>query len=154
MWTWKPSLLPQIWCFYSKFKTSHPADWTKTNKVICKSFSFWTLSIVYISIKSQRFGSWIFFRLQVKRKEPFRLHKQSSTTVKLGIIRKLNVGWLVIGTGIHYYHSLLGTPAIFPSDNMLHIGAREVAAQQTHRRHKETDYGTVWNLVSHVKWRT
>jgi hypothetical protein len=27
---------------------------------------FWTLSIVYISIKFQHFGSWIFFRLQVK----------------------------------------------------------------------------------------
>jgi hypothetical protein len=30
---------------------------------------FWTLSIVHISIKLQRFGSWIFFRLQVKRKD-------------------------------------------------------------------------------------
>jgi hypothetical protein len=30
---------------------------------------FWTLSIVYISIKS-RFGSWIFFRLQVKKEGP------------------------------------------------------------------------------------
>jgi hypothetical protein len=29
---------------------------------------FWTLSIVYISIKLQRFGSWILFRLQVKKK--------------------------------------------------------------------------------------
>jgi hypothetical protein len=28
----------------------------------------WTLSIVYISIKLQRFGSWIFFCLQVKKK--------------------------------------------------------------------------------------
>jgi hypothetical protein len=27
------------------------------------------LSIVYISIKAQHFGSWIFFRLQVKRKD-------------------------------------------------------------------------------------
>jgi hypothetical protein len=32
---------------------------------ICKSV-FWALSIVYISIKLQRFGSWIFFRLQVE----------------------------------------------------------------------------------------
>jgi hypothetical protein len=29
---------------------------------------FWSLSIVYISIKLQRFGSWIFFHLQVKKK--------------------------------------------------------------------------------------
>jgi hypothetical protein len=29
----------------------------------------WTLSIVYILIKLQRFGSWIFFRLQVNRGE-------------------------------------------------------------------------------------
>jgi hypothetical protein len=28
---------------------------------------YWTLSIVYISIKLHRFGSWIFFRLQVKK---------------------------------------------------------------------------------------
>jgi hypothetical protein len=30
---------------------------------------FWALSIVYILIKLLRFGSWIFFRLQVKRKD-------------------------------------------------------------------------------------
>jgi hypothetical protein len=28
---------------------------------------FWTLSIVYILIKLLRFGSWIFFRLEVKK---------------------------------------------------------------------------------------
>jgi hypothetical protein len=32
--------------------------------LFCKS-GFWTLSIVYISIKLERFGNWIFFRLQV-----------------------------------------------------------------------------------------
>jgi hypothetical protein len=32
-----------------------------------KQLVSWTLSIVYISIKLQRFGSWIFFRLQVKK---------------------------------------------------------------------------------------
>jgi hypothetical protein len=36
------------------------------DKKICKSF-FLTLSIVYISIKLQCFGNWIFFRLQVKK---------------------------------------------------------------------------------------
>jgi hypothetical protein len=34
--------------------------------IICES-GFWTLSIVYISMKLQRFGSWIFFRLRVKK---------------------------------------------------------------------------------------
>jgi hypothetical protein len=40
---------------------------TTEDFLICKS-GFWTLSIVCISIKL-RFGSWIFFRLQVKRKD-------------------------------------------------------------------------------------
>jgi hypothetical protein len=30
---------------------------------------FWTMSIVHVSIKLLHFGSWIFFRLQVKRKD-------------------------------------------------------------------------------------
>jgi hypothetical protein len=34
--------------------------------MICNS-DFWTSFIVYISIELQRFGSWIFFRLQVKK---------------------------------------------------------------------------------------
>jgi hypothetical protein len=36
--------------------------------MLCKS-RFCTLSIVYILIELLRFGSWIFFRLQVKRKD-------------------------------------------------------------------------------------
>jgi hypothetical protein len=40
----------------------------RTFYLICKSV-FWTMSIVCVSIKLQRFGSWIFFRLQVKRKD-------------------------------------------------------------------------------------
>jgi hypothetical protein len=43
-------------------------DIRRKMSIICKS-GFWTLSIVYIPIKLQRFGSWIFFRLQVKRKD-------------------------------------------------------------------------------------
>jgi hypothetical protein len=35
--------------------------------VLCK-IVFWTLFIVYISIKLQHFGSWIFFCLQVKKR--------------------------------------------------------------------------------------
>jgi hypothetical protein len=35
----------------------------------CNSVLFWALSIVYILIKLLRFGSWIFFRLQVKKGE-------------------------------------------------------------------------------------
>jgi hypothetical protein len=37
--------------------------------IICNSVFFWTLYIVYILIKLLHFGSWIFFRLQVKRKD-------------------------------------------------------------------------------------
>jgi hypothetical protein len=37
-----------------------------TSHLICNSV-FFTLSIVYILIQLPRFGSWIFFRLQVKR---------------------------------------------------------------------------------------
>jgi hypothetical protein len=46
-----------------------PAELQNTTFIMICNRVFWTLFIVYILIKLLRFGGWIFFRLQVKRKD-------------------------------------------------------------------------------------
>jgi hypothetical protein len=55
--------LAKIWFWYQQKE-----DMLQLGPTYCYfvKFVFWTLSIVCMSLKSQRFGSWIFFRLQVK----------------------------------------------------------------------------------------
>jgi hypothetical protein len=50
---------------------------------------FWTVSIAYISIKIlQSFGSWIFFRLKVKRKDRpgLRLAQSGGPTARVSVL--------------------------------------------------------------------
>jgi hypothetical protein len=53
--------------------------WSGIHNTTCKS-GFLDLSIVYILIEVLRFGSWIFFRLQVKRKDRNPSWSEASST--------------------------------------------------------------------------